>query len=63
MKEKVLISIVIFIVFISLVFMGLYAIRAFNAATVQTNLITPKDGIECVVVSATDSTSVDCWRL
>lgn len=34
-----------------------------NAATLKTQIINPKPGIECVVVSATDSTSVDCWKL
>lgn len=41
-------------------FMGL--LRSFNAATLNTQVINPRPGIECVVVSATDSTSVDCWE-
>lgn len=42
---------------------GMYMMRAFNAATLHTQIITPKQGVECVVVSAADSTSVDCWKM
>lgn len=34
-----------------------------NASALQTQIINPKPGIECVIVSATDSTSVDCWKI
>ena len=39
-----------------------FASRWFNASTLQTKIINPKPGIECVIVSATDSTSIDCWK-
>lgn len=37
-------------------------IKWLNAATVQNRIITPKPGVECVVVSASDSVSVACWK-
>lgn len=40
----------------------MYFSRFFSAATLHTQVINPKPGIECIVVSATDSTSVDCWK-
>ena len=47
---------------IGLILGSMYVLRFFNAATLHTQLINPKPGIECVVVSASDSTSVDCWK-
>ena len=57
-----------FYVFIILAVIGLvlgviYFVKLFNAATLHTQVINPRPGIECVVVSATDSTSVDCWKI
>lgn len=54
-------------VFVSFVVVGfllgfMYFSRFFNAATLHTQVINPKPNVECVVVSATDSTSVDCWK-
>ncbi len=51
----VMLAIVLFIGFMLLM-------RSFNAATLHTQIVNPTSGIECVVVSASDSTSVDCWK-
>lgn len=51
------------IIFIAGVLIGLmYISRSFNAATLHNNVINPKPGIECVVVSSDESLSVDCWK-
>jgi hypothetical protein len=50
------------VVVIGLVLGVMYVSRAFNAATLHTQVINPKPGIECVAVSASDSISVDCWE-
>jgi hypothetical protein len=60
-KNKVIISVVGVIILASLFMIFMYGLRFLNAATLQTKVINPKPGVECVVVSATDSTSVDCW--
>lgn len=62
MKEKIILGIVVVVVVIGLVLGGMYFLRFFSAATLHTQVINPRPGIECVVVSATDSTSVDCWK-
>lgn len=46
-----------------LLFVIMFAIRWFNATTIQSKVIEPKPGVECVVVSSTDGTSVDCWKV
>jgi len=62
MKEKIILGVVVTIVVIGLILCGMYFMRFFSAATLHTQVIKPRPGIECVVVSATDSTSVDCWK-
>lgn len=61
MKDKVLFAIIGIVVVSGLVLGLMYFVRFFNAATIHTQVINPRPGVECVVVSATDSTSVDCW--
>lgn len=41
----------------------MYGTKWFNAKTVQHQIITPKPGIECVVVTSTDGASTDCWKV
>ena len=62
MKEKIIFGVITVFVVIGLILGGMYFLRFFSAATLHTQLIKPKAGIECVIVSATDSTSVDCWK-
>ena len=45
------------------VVLGLLVILFSDAATVKTQVINPKPGIECVVASTTDSIAVDCWEI
>lgn len=54
---------VIAVIFLIVVFVILYGTRWFNAATVQSKLIHPKENVECVVVTTTDGAAVDCWKL
>jgi len=61
-KEQIILGVVGVVVVVGLILGGMYVLRFFNAATLHTQIITPKAGIECVVVSASDSTSVDCWK-
>ena len=62
MKDQIIFYALASIVVIGLILGGMYVLRFFNAATLHTQIINPKPGIECVVVSASDSTSVDCWK-
>ncbi|MCP3698968.1 MAG: hypothetical protein GY920_10500 [Aliivibrio sp.] len=50
------------VVVVAVVSAGIYFSRIINSATLQTQIVKPKEGIECVVISAADSTSVDCWK-
>lgn len=45
------------------IFVIMFGARWFNAQTVQSKLISPKQGVECVVVTTTDGAAVDCWRV
>lgn len=54
---------VVFVLFCITVLGAMYIDRGLSAVTLQTQIITPKPGIECVVVNASDSASVDCWRV
>ena len=62
MKDNFVLGLVCVVVVICLILGGMYVLRFFNAATLHTQIITPKEGIECVVVSASDSISTDCWK-
>jgi len=62
MRDSIILGLIGVVVVIGLILGGMYVLRVFNAATLHTQIITPKAGIECVVVSASDSTSVDCWK-
>lgn len=60
--DKLFFYVILAVMFAGLLLGCFYVARFFNAATLHTQVIKPKPGIECVVVSATDSTSVDCWE-
>lgn len=62
MKGKLIYAAII-IAMLGVLFVLMYGTRWFNSATVQHQLITPKEGVECVVVSTMDGASVDCWKL
>jgi hypothetical protein len=62
MFDKVIVGLFVAIMFIGMGLGVMYFSRFFNAATLHTQVIEPRPGVECVVVSATDSTSVDCWK-
>ena len=62
MKEDAALGVIVIVVAIGLILGGMYLLRFFNAATLHTQVIKPRPGIECVVVSAADSISVDCWK-
>ena len=61
MKDKVIILVIGVIIILSLFMIFMYGLTFLNSATLQTKVISPRSGVECVVVSAKDSTSVDCW--
>ncbi len=62
MNKKTLMFVGLGVFVVSVVAAGIYFSRIINAATLQTQIVKPKDGVECVVISAADSTSVDCWK-
>ena len=49
--------------FVGFVIGANYLMRTVNASTLHTQVINPVNGVQCVVVSATESTSVDCWKV
>ena len=61
-KDELIFYVLAAVVVIVLILGGMYVLRFFNAATLHTQVINPKPGVECVVVSANESTSVDCWK-
>ena len=63
MKYSIILGLIGVVVAVVLILGLMYVLRFFNAANLHTQIITPKAGIECVVVSASDSTSVDCWKV
>lgn len=56
-------AIISIIVALTLVGCIMITIKWVNAATVQNKLITPRPGVECVVVTSTDSVAVGCWKI
>ena len=61
-KDKILLSVIGIVAMIGLVIGVMYFVRFFNAATLHDQVINPRPGVECVIVSASDSISVDCWK-
>ena len=61
--EKTIVGAVGTILVVGLILGIMFVSRFFNAATLHTQVINPVNGVQCVVVSATDSTSVDCWKV
>ncbi len=62
MNKETLMFVCLGVFVVAVVAAGIYFSRIINAATLQTQIVKPKDGVECVVISAADSTSVDCWK-
>ena len=62
MNKETLMFVALGVFVVAVVSAGIYFSRIINAATLQTQIVKPKEGIECVVISAADSTSVDCWK-
>ncbi len=62
MNKETLMFVGVGVFVVAVVAAGIYFSRIINAATLQTQIVKPKDGVECVVISAADSTSVDCWK-
>lgn len=63
MKNNIILSLVGTVVVIGLIIGGNAASRFFNVTTLHTQTITPKTGVECVVVITSHSASVDCWKV
>lgn len=61
-KSELIFYVLAAIVIVGLILGCMFIFRFFNAATLHTQVINPKPGIECVVVSASDSISTDCWE-
>jgi len=62
-ERKIIVFRVVGLVCLGLVLGVMYASGSSKAATLHTQVIKPRPNVECVVVSATESTSVDCWKL
>ena len=62
MKGKLIYAAII-IAMLGFPFVLMYGTRGFYSAIVQHQLITPKEGVECVVVSTMDGVSVNCWKI
>jgi len=47
---------------LGLILIFMYMASILNSTTLQTQVINPKADVECVVVNAASSISVDCWK-
>ena len=63
MKSEIAIFVVIIFILVLLGFGVYFLSYKVNQSMVSHKLISPKDGVECVVVTAKDSSSVDCWKV
>ena len=61
MKKTFLCAVILAIV-LPVILAVMYGVRAFNAVTVQHNVISPVPGVQCVIVSTTDGASTACWK-
>lgn len=60
--SNLVILVIPLIIIILVSFAFLFVTRYINASTVQHQIIVPKTGVECVVVTTTDGAAVDCWK-
>lgn len=60
---KILLGIGGVVVTIVVIFLFMFLLRWFNAATIQIKVTNPKPGIECVIASTTDGASIDCYKV
>lgn len=58
-EVAMIIGIYAFIIVILLAFV--YGFRHFSQATMPSNLVSPRPGIECYVVSGSDGVAVSCY--
>lgn len=57
--RQYLILAVVFILFLLVVMIG---VRYFNSMSLIKDLYSPTEGVECLIISSTDGTAVDCWK-
>lgn len=41
----------------------IFAAKWFNSVTVGTQVVSPQDGVSCLIATSTDGIAVDCWRV
>lgn len=64
MKKEIVIGWVIWIVITVVVTVFIWGVGKLFADSVSDyEVIQPKDGVECIVVSRMFNTSVDCWKI
>lgn len=51
------------IITIAIILAIVFAIRWFGAVTMQDRIVTPRAGVECLVVSAHDGVGVSCYHI
>ncbi len=63
MKNKTVLEIAIYITFMVILYGCIWGMGTLFADSVSDyEVINPKTGVECVVVSRMFNTSVDCWK-
>ena len=63
MSNDIIFGLVAVVIFVAVIMGVMYMSTAFNAANFDTQIITPKAGVECVVVASSAEISVDCWKV
>lgn len=61
-KDKIILGFIAFVATVLLVVGTMFLLRAVNSAALHTKVIQPQKGVECVVVSSTESIAVSCWK-
>ena len=63
MKKETIFDIAMYIAFIVVLYGCIWGmVKLFADSVSDYEVINPKDGVECVVVSRMFNTSVDCWK-
>lgn len=63
MRSEIITCVVVIFILALLGFGAYFLSYKVNQSMVSHKLISPKNGVECVVVTAKDSSSVDCWKV
>ena len=56
-------SLLVLVVVLLVIAASVWGSRWVNAASVRTQIVTPAEGVQCVIATTTDGASIDCnWE-